>query len=259
MLPLLAYCGMCAWIYFKQQDMLFPAHYAPTIARDWKPTAGGNTRETFLRGACGQLHAALWEVKESKGVVIIFHGNAENLLTVEQQVPEFHRLGYSVAAWDYPGYGRSAGCWFDEKDLLSDAEKTFGWVARQTGGKPITLYGRSLGSGLALYIASRHPVEQVLLVSPYDSLANVGKDHMPPYIPVGWLILYPLDATKWIDKVQAPIHAIHGLQDTVITPERAKALMVHAGKNAHMTWVENAGHRASELFGGSSFWLEEHL
>ncbi|HZV62924.1 MAG TPA: alpha/beta fold hydrolase [Methylophilaceae bacterium] len=259
LLAVLVYAGLCAWIYIRQQTMLFPGHAAPAISDDWEPTVGGNTSESFLDGNCGKLHTAMWDLPGNKGVVLIFHGNAENLVTVEKQVPDFHKLGYAVAAWDYPGYGKSAGCWFDEADLLSDAETAFRWTKRQAGNKPITLYGRSLGSGLALYVASRQPVNKVLLVSPYDSLANVGKDHMPSYIPVEWLILYPLHAYEWIAKVQAPIYAIHGLNDTLITPLRAQTLMRHAGKNADMTWVKNAGHRATELFGTSDHWLEKHL
>ena len=239
--------------------MLFPAYVAPFIPENWKPTVGGKTNETFLDGNCGKLHVALWDMQDSKGVVMIFHGNAENLMTVEQQVPDFHKLGYAVAAWDYPGYGRSAGCWFDERDLLEDSETAFHWAKQQAGNKPITLYGRSIGSGLALYIASRQQIQQVLLVSPYDSLANVGKDHMPPYIPVDWLILYPLHASQWIAKVDEPIHVIHGLKDTLISPERARLLMEHAGNNADIIWVQDAGHHASELFENSTHWLEKHL
>jgi alpha-beta hydrolase superfamily lysophospholipase len=254
-LALLAYAGICALVYVGQQAMLFPADRAPVIENHWKPAVGGKTSEAFLDGSCGKLHAALWDVPDSKGIIMIFHGNAENMMTVEKQVADFHRLGYAVAAWDYPGYGRSTGCWFDEQDLLMDATKAFYWTQQQAGGKPITLYGRSIGTGLALYIASQQPVQRVLLISPYDSLANVGKDHMPPYIPVDWLILYPLHANEWIAKVQVPIHAIHGLKDTLIAPERARQLMQHAGKNADITWVENAGHHASELFETADNWL----
>lgn len=259
LLAVLAYAGMCGWVYYRQQVMLFPAHRAPQIEESWQPTAGSETRQAVLQGSCGDLHAAQWDVANSKGVVMIFHGNAENLMTVERQVAEFHHLGYAVMSWDYPGYGRSANCWFDEQDLLHDAEIAFRWAQKQATGRPITLYGRSLGSGLALYVASRHAVHKVLLVSPYDSLANVGKDHMPPYIPVDWLILYPLNAQEWIARVKAPVHAIHGLQDTLIAPERAKRLMQHAGKNAEITWVKDAGHRTSELFGSAGDWLKEKL
>lgn len=258
-LGLLAYAGMCGWIYYSQQAMLFPAYRAPQIEENWQPTTGGQVRQAMLKGSCGDLHAVFWGVAASKGVVMIFHGNAENMMTVENQVADFHKLGYSVAAWDYPGYGRSTGCWFDESDLLKDADTAFRWTTHQAGNKPITLYGRSIGSGLALFIASQQQVHQVLLVSPYDSLANVGKDHMPAFIPVDWLILYPLHATQWIAKVDEPIHVIHGSKDTLITPERARLLMENAGKNADILWVRDAGHRASELFGNSNQWLKQHL
>lgn len=258
-LALLAYAGMCGWVYYRQQVMLFPAYRAPQMEEGWQPSFGGQVRQAMLEGSCGDLHTVLWDVKDSKGVVMVFHGNAENMTTVENQVAEFHQLGYAVAAWDYPGYGRSADCRFDERSLLGDADTAFRWTRQQADHRPITLYGRSIGTGLALYVASHQLVDKVLLVSPYDSLANVGKDHMPPYVPVDWLILYPLHADVWIAKVRAPISAIHGLEDTMIAPERAQLLMQHAGKNARMTWVKNAGHNARELFNSSRNWLSEQL
>ena len=259
LLAALAYAGACAWVYYRQQAMLFPAYRAPVIDESWQPTVGGNVTQAFLTGSCGKLHAVLWNLDDSKGVVMIFHGNAENVMSVENQVADFHELGYAVMTWDYPGYGRSEECRFDEKGLLSDADTAFRWLQKNAGNRPITLYGRSIGSGLALYVASHQLVHKVLLVSPYDSLANVGKDHMPAYIPVDWIILYPLHADRWIAKVKAPIHAIHGLKDTLIVPERAKLLMTRARKNAEIIWVNNAGHSADALLGQSNRWLERHL
>lgn len=259
LLALLTYASLCGWVYYRQQVMLFPAHRAPQIEESWQPTAGSLVRQAMLEGSCGDLHAVFWDIPDSRGVVMVFHGNAENLMTVEKQVAEFHSLGYAVMAWDYAGYGRSTNCWFDEQDLLHDADTAFLWAQQLVEQKPITLYGRSIGSALALYVASHESVNKVLLVSPYDSLANVGKDHMPAYIPVEWLILYPLPAHEWIAQVHEPIYAIHGLKDTLILPERAQALMRHAGRNAKITWVKDAGHRASDLFGPSNRWLEKHL
>lgn len=259
LLAVVAYAVVCAWIYSRQQSMLFPSHFAPEIKESWQPTAGGKAQQALLDGSCGKLHTVFWDLEKSRGVVMIFHGNAENISTVEDQVSSFHRLGYAVMAWDYPGYGRSTNCWFNQQDLLNDADTVFKWAQEKAGKKPITLYGRSIGTGLALYVASHQQVQKVLLVSPYDSLVNVGKDHMPPHIPVAWLILYPLHADQWIAKVEEPIHAIHGLKDTLIAPERARLLMEHAGNNADIIWVKDAGHRASELFGASDQWLEKHL
>src|SRR3546814_3449096 len=51
------------------------------------------------------------------------------------------------------GYGRSEECRFDEKGLLNDADTAFRWLQKNAGNGPITLYGRSIGSGLALYVA----------------------------------------------------------------------------------------------------------
>lgn len=68
-----------------------------------------------------------------------------------------------------------------------------------------------------------------------------------------------LHADRWISKVRGPVHAIHGLADTLIAPERAQALMRAANGKVDMEWVKGAGHNDITLFGESRGWLEQSL
>jgi hypothetical protein len=258
-LLLAGYLLFCITIYFMQNSMLFPAHLASPVSDAWQPTTGVSHQQVLLDGHCGKLHAAIWRVVDEKGIVMVFHGNGESVASVEHQVPMFHQLGYSVMTWDYPGYGQSTSCWFSESDLLDDADNAFKWLSKQSSTLPIILYGRSVGSGLALYVASKHPQHRVLLISPYDALANVAKDHMPFFIPVDLLIRVPLHAEKWINHVQGSVHAIHGLADTLIMPERAMALMQKANGNADIEWVIGAGHNDIQMFEQYRLWLKKYL
>jgi pimeloyl-ACP methyl ester carboxylesterase len=191
---------------------------------------------------------------------MIFHGNAESVSSVEtQQVAMFQHLGYSVMTWDYPGYGKSTNCWFNQDDLLHDSETAYEWLAKQTPESQIVLYGRSVGTGLAVYIASKHPVRQVLLVSPYDALLNVSIDHMPFFVPVSIISHLPLKASYWLDQVKCSVHAIHGLNDTLINPERAVALFRKAKSNMKIIWVAGAKHNDIILFEEYKHWLTSAL
>lgn len=241
------YLALCTAVYFGQRAMLFPAHLAPPVIAGWKPSVGFG-EQALLEGRCGKLHVALWKTAGANGTLMMFHGNGESLASVESLVPAFHAQGYDLMSWDYPGYGRSADCAFSQDDLLQDAELAYRWLASRANGRGIVLFGRSIGAGLALYVASRHPGHPVLLVSPYDSLAAVARDQMPALIPVALLMRYPLRAERWIVDVQAPIHAVHGLGDTLIRPARAARLQQQARGNMTLEWVENAGHNASVLF-----------
>jgi alpha-beta hydrolase superfamily lysophospholipase len=244
-------------IYCIQGRMLFPAYAAMPVTADWRPTVGIAQQQAFLAGQCGQLHAVKWQVANEKGTVMVFHGNAESIASVEHQVPKFHTQGYSVMAWDYAGYGQSADCWSNEQGLLQDAETAYQWLAQQTA-LPIVLYGRSVGSGPAVYIASKYTVQKLLLVSPYDSLTNVASERMPFFVPVSLIMRYPLASTQWINQVKAPIYAIHGMADTLIKPERAATLFKQIKQKIHVEWVKNAGHNvdATDEF---DYWLASSL
>ncbi len=232
------YVLFCVVIFLAQGRLLFPAHAAMQVPKNWQPKAGS---QTFLAGSCGKLHVAKWPVKNEKGWMMIFHGNAESLASVEYQVPMFQALGYSVVAWDYAGYGQSDDCWSGEQGMLQDAQTAYTWLKGQTQS-PITIYGRSLGTGPAVYIASKYNVQRLLLASPYDSLANVASENMPFFVPVRLLMRFPLASSNWIKQVKAPIYAIHGLADTLIKPARAAALLEHRQSNTHILWVKNIGH-----------------
>lgn len=256
---LFAYLVACMAVYVMQKRMLFPAYRAPLVASDWQPTAGDMQEQAMISGQCGKLHVASWRLKHSHGTVMIFHGNGESMVSVQTQAAKFLELGYSVMGWDYPGYGKSDDCWFSEQDLLQDTESAYQWLLKRESASRIVLYGRSIGTGLALYIASQHPGHHVLLVSPYDSLLNVAKDNEPFFIPVDLLMRYPLNATLWIGKAQGDIHAIHGTADTLIKPERAAALMRASKGNADIEWIKGADHFDLPKFMQSNRWLTKQL
>lgn len=256
---LFAYLIACMAVYATQKRMLFPAYRAPLVASNWQPTTGDKQEQAMITGQCGKLHVTNWRLKQSHGTVMIFHGNGESMVSVQIQAAKFLALGYNVMGWDYPGYGKSDDCWFSEQDLLEDSESAYRWLLQRESAARIVLYGRSMGSGLALYIASRHPGHRVLLVSPYDSLLNVAKDYEPFFMPVGLLMRYPLHAEQWIGKAQGDIHAIHGTVDTLIKPQRAIALIKASRGNADIEWIEGAGHFDITRFKQSNRWLEKQL
>lgn len=252
---LAAYLVLCAAVYYFQASMIFPSQLTLPVPATWKPSFGNASENIMLNGRCGKLHAVIWKNADAKGMLMYFHGNAESIASIESRVPALQQLGYGVMAWDYPGYGRSSSCRFSEDDLLHDSDLAYRWLASRVPEKNIVIFGSSVGSGLALYVASHHPGHPVLLVSPYDALANVARDHMPFFLPVSLLMRYPLRAEEWIGRIDAPIHVIHGLADTIIEPQRAEALLRHANSNVSVEWVENANHNDYILIERSYRWL----
>ena len=257
------YIFICSLVYLFQARLIFPSYAAEPVPSNWQPSISKNDVQTLLKGQCGQLHVVYWGTLNDKGTLMLFHGNAESISSVQDYVPWIQKFGYSVMTWDYAGYGKSSPCLFGNQDkLLKDAETAYQWLTQRVKPSKVTIFGRSIGTGLAIHVASQHDVHQLILVSPYNSLAKVAADYMSPIIPTQLITRYPMPAYKWIIKVRAPIYAVHGAIDTLIKLEYAQALIADAPTNAgikpSLTIIPGAGHNVAS-FPAYEQWLTKIL
>lgn len=253
---LFGYLAICFYIYSVQKQIVFPSHYTAPVPLTWSPTGKGS-EQALLKGQCGHLHAAFWKTEQAKGTIMLFHGNGESLASIDDYVFAFHRLGYNLMSWDYPGYGQSVDCNFSESMLLSDAEAAYQWLNKIEDAKKIYLFGYSLGTGIALSVAAKHQHNPVYLVAAYDALSEVAKDRFSRFLPVDLFFKYPMETKNWIEAIKQPIYLIHGTQDKVILPKRAKSLTINP--NVKLEWVENAAHASNNLFEYRNQWLKRLL
>jgi uncharacterized protein len=254
----LAYLILCFSIYAMQKYLLFPAYVTKPVAADWQPQ-GQESEQALIKGNCGELNAAIWRRPNAKGTIMMFHGNGESLASIDDYAYAFHDLGYNLMAWDYPGYGQSSNCWFSQEMLLADAENAYQWLASKENPKKIYIFGYSIGTGIALAVASHHQQNPVYLVAAYDALLKVAIEKMPHFVPVNFLLRYPMKTNQWLDAIQQPIYLIHGKQDALIRPERAQSLVKNANGKAKIEWVDNAGHADDTLFAYRNRWLKRLL
>ena len=245
-------------IYAIQKHLLFPAHITKPVTEDWAPH-GENSEQALLNGSCGNLHVAIWRRPNAKGTLMMFHGNGESLASLGDYVNDFHHLGYNLMSWDYPGYGLSDDCWFNQDMLLADAETAYQWLSKQENAENIYLFGYSLGTGLALSVAAKHQQNPIFLVAAYDAITNVATDKFTDLIPFDMLLPFTLQTQQWLSKIQQPIYLIHGLQDQIILPARARALVQNAKGKIKAEWVENATHASVTLFHYRNRWLKRLL
>lgn len=252
------YLLVCLTVYWRQQSMLFASAHAMPVPTDWQPTAGANAEQVLLSGHCGQVHAVRWFTEHPRGTILMFHGNAESLASINDYAYAFLNLDYNLVAWDYPGYGKSTPCRFSQTELLDDAEQVYQWLAKQESPENIVLFGYSLGTALAVHTAIKHRENPVYLVAGYDSMANVAADNMPTWLPVKALIKYPLPAIEWVPQLKQAVYMIHGDHDALIRPERAEKL-ADSSPNIHLEWVEGAGHTSDSLFFYRNAWLARLL
>jgi len=223
---MLAYLGYCVMLYLAQDGMVFPGRaadparveeikrYYPRL-ESFTVTAGDGTALT------GYYLPRLADGKPLPAV-LYFAGNLEEQTGFFLWSPNELRFA-SVAGVDYRGYGGSAGK-PSEANVKADALAVYDALAQKLGpdGR-IVVMGRSLGSGVAAYVAANRPVAGVILVTPYDSLLAVGQEGHP-YAPVRLLMKHPFDTTADAAKVTAPTLFLVAGDDTLIKPARAERL-----------------------------------
>ncbi len=157
-----------------------------------------------------------------KGVVLYFHGNKKNISRFARFAPNFTKNGYEVWMVDYPGYGKSTGP-ISEQRLYDFADQLYKLAAARFAKDSIIIYGKSLGSGIAAWLASRKNCRQLILETPYYSITSLCQRYFPIY-PVGRMIHYKIPTYQYLQQVIVPVTILHGTADGVITYSNAARL-----------------------------------
>lgn len=176
--------------------------------------------------------------------LIYFGGNAED---VSWMLGEAARLsGHALLAVAYRGYGASTGVPF-EQDLYDDAVALYDALAASPGidAARIAVWGRSLGSGVATWVASRRPVSAVVLSAPYDSIDALARRHYPA---IAFLLTQPFDSLARAPSIRAPLLAILGGRDTLVPPEHGERLVAAWGGPSRVLRLPGAGHNDLQAF-----------
>lgn len=233
-----------ALVYFAQERLIFFPQPLDERTRAAVHNAAPDAGEIELATADGhRLHG--WFVPngapaQGAPALIYFGGNAEEVCGLALEAAELR--GISLVLFDYRGYGRSTGE-PGERALFADALAIYDSVAARPGidRQRIVAMGRSLGSGVATYLASRRPVAAVVLVTPYDSMAAVARTHYP-FLWIGPLLRHPFDSATRARAIDAPMLALIAGADTIIPPRHGQAL-VKAWRGPHSSIVlPGAGH-----------------
>lgn len=181
-----------------------------------------------------------WVVNPGQArAVIYFGGNAEsieeNRSALASALPR--STSYLLA---YRGYGASEGA-ASEHALMEDAEALYDHVRERHPGAPISLIGRSLGSGVASHLAARRPVARVVLVTPFDSLVAVAKSHYP-FLPVGLLLRERYESFRKLPLHQGPLLIIRAQNDEIVPASSTRRLVQAFPHEANVVVLEDAGH-----------------
>jgi pimeloyl-ACP methyl ester carboxylesterase len=191
-----------------------------------------------------RLHA--WH-KRGEPLVIYFGGNAEEVSWMLGDAAR-RTPGAGWLLVDYRGYGSSGGS-PSEAALVADAVRWYDKI--KPDHHRIYVFGRSLGSGVAVQLAAQRPVAGVVLVAPYDSLVAVGKRHYP-FLPVSWMLKHRFESAALAPKISAPLLCIVAVDDEIIPVEHAKRLYDAWGGEKRWVGLEGAGHNSTD--NAANYW-----
>jgi len=179
--------------------------------------------------------------KDSKKTILFFHGNAGNASGRFGDAVNLNNLGLNVLLVDYRGYGLSEGK-PSEKGVYIDARAALKFLLEKKNTKEnqIVIYGRSLGSAVAVDLAQYKSFAGVILVSPFtsgkDMASKSGLSFMKPFVG------NPLDSYKKIVNLKSPLLVIHGTKDRLVPFEMGKRLYQKAKVKKKFVPILNAGH-----------------
>jgi fermentation-respiration switch protein FrsA (DUF1100 family) len=227
--------------FFLYQEKIIFQH--DVLSLDHKFTVSSDYEEHFINTPDGErLNALVFKAPQpSKGLVLYFHGNADNLERWGNYAVDFTSLGYDVVMIDYRGYGKSTGT-PSEALLYQDAHVVLKWVQTNMPHQKLVVYGRSLGTAVASHLAKESKPDLLILETPFDELAGTMSAAIKPL-----LYFFPLRHTfsnkEFLPSVTCRKVIFHGTNDWVVPLSSAEKLKPLLNENDEFVIIEGGGHR----------------
>jgi hypothetical protein len=178
---------------------------------------------------------------EAEFTILYSHGNAEDIGNIRFSLDRLYRKGFSVFAYDYHGYGTSQGK-AGEKTAYMDADAAYNYLVnnRKVSSDKIIVFGRSVGSGTATYLAQQHDIAGLIMESPFLSAFRVStRIKIAPFDK--------FDNLKRIGKITCPVLIIHGKEDRVVPFRHGKKLYQKANEPKLNLWLDGLGHNDDKM------------
>ena len=222
------YFGLCAALFALQRSLIY---FPP-------PPSPGPHPRAFTLSVEGADVCVTVRVHSGPNAVMYFGGNAED---VGQSLPALLAAFPDDALYlmNYRGYGGSSGT-PSEAALFADSLALFDRV--RSDHETVVLVGRSLGSGVAVHLASRRPVSRLVLVTPFDSLRELAARQFP-YLPVRYMLRDKFESSRFAGAITAPTLVIAAEHDEVIPRRSTESLLTRFRTGvASLVVVPGVGH-----------------
>ncbi len=187
-----------------------------------------------------RIDLLVFKHEKPKGVVLYFKGNTKSIKGWSKFRADFMEMGYDFVIFDYPGFGKSTGR-HNQNEIFAGSQEVYDYVKERYGEEKIIIYGRSLGSGFAAYVAHKNNPRQLILDSPYTSMESLAR-YYTVIIPVHWILRIKVPVDEYLSKTRCPVYLIHGTKDRVIPYRFSQKLQKIDPERIHLHSVPGGRH-----------------
>ncbi len=235
-----AYVVVCLFMWAAQRHLL----YMPQNNIRPPVTYGLNNFEDIRLKSKDGTNLQAWYHKAESGypTIVYFHGNGDHIGGRAHYFKLLSDAGFGVLALSYRGYGKSEGS-PSEEGFYSDARAIIEYASAKLMLTPhdIIIYGESIGTGVAVQMATEFPFAALILQSPYTSIDALAKDNYP-WLPVNLLLEDHFDSLSKISNVHIPILLFHGEKDNIVPIRFGKELFEKANPIKKSIYFPENGH-----------------
>jgi uncharacterized protein len=198
-----------------------------------------------------KLHGLWLPQKQADAPVLLYlHGARWDVRSSAHRMQRMHELGFAVLGIDYRGFGKSTNSLPSEDLAHEDALAAWQWLATQQPRAKRFVFGHSLGSAIAVRLASEvDDITGVIVEGGFTSIPDVFSTMKWGWLPLGPLITQRFDAASRLEKIKVPLLVVHGANDNLIKPELGRALYERARQPKRFVLVEGGTHHNTNAVG----------
>jgi len=201
-----------------------------------------------------ELESLLFTHKnKSKKFVIYFHGNAGNIYHRVEEASEIYNMGYDLIISGYRGYGRSSGA-PSEKGIYIDGRTVLNYVVNTLNYSPenIYVYGRSLGTTVAVEVSQNITLGGVILITPFTSSEDFAKEKLGCLFSCFGSGYF--QSIKKINNLKSPLLVIHGTKDEIVPYKLGvKLYNAYSGPKEFIS-ITDGDHNSLEFADPDMYW-----
>lgn len=214
---------------------------------------GGPDREVYFAASDGlRIHGLYRPPPDHRPTILFLHGNAGTVELWKIMHQDLAQLDVGVLTIDYRGFGKSEGS-PSEQGLYADARGALAFLEKESvSNKDVIVFGKSIGTGPAVQMATEMAVRGVILESPYSSIAAVLRWLIK--IPLGFIIKDKFESIAKIGQINTPLLVIVAEADRLIPPQDSLLLFAKANEPKELLSIPKAVHNDIQLVGGRRYW-----